>query len=256
MKIIVCVRQLFDTEAKIVVNAAGQIDRQGVNLIMNPYDEYAVEEGLKIKENTSGEVTIISVGSEETQSVLRQALAMGADKAIIIDAGVEEPDEFTAATILAKAIADLEYDIVLGGFKDTDNGFPQMVGRLAEALNIPVVNAVTKLEIENGKAVATHEVEGGKEVIEVPLPAVITAQKGLNEPRYPSMRGIMQAKKKPIQKLTVTELGLDQLAVAPKIKNIAFSLPPKRAVGKLIPGEVPEATRELVKLLREEVKII
>lgn len=256
MKIIVCVRQLFDTEAKIVINAAGQIERQGVNLIINPYDEYALEEGLKIKESSGGEVTVISVGGEETQSVLRQALAMGADKAIMVDAGVAEPDEFTVATILAKAIADLEYDIILSGWKDTDSGSSQMAGRLAEILNAPVVNVVTKLAVENGKAVATHEVEGGKEVIEVSLPAVITAQKGLNEPRYPSMRGIMKAKKKPIQKLIATELGLDASAVTPKIKNISFSLPPERNAGKLIPGETVPAVQELVKLLREEAKVI
>ena len=255
MKIVVCLKQTFDTEAKIVLNADGRIERKGVSLIMNPYDEYAVEEGLKLK-GKDGEVTVVSVGGPETQDALRQALAMGADKAILVDPGVAEPDEYTIATVLAKAIAGLEYDLIVGGFRAIDDGSAQVAGRVAEILGLPVVNVVTKLEIADGKAVATREIEGGSEVIEVALPVVITAQKGLNEPRYPSMRGIMQAKKKPMQKTTAAELGLDEAALAPKIKAISFTLPAARAAGKVVPGETPEAARELARLLREEAKVI
>lgn len=256
MKILVCMKQTFDTEAKITLDGNGKIERKGVSLIMNPYDEFAVEEALRIKEKSDGEVTVISVGGQQTQDALRQALAMGADKAVLVDAGEMELDEYSTATILAKVISGMEYDIILGGFRAIDDGSAQVAGRVAEILNIPVVNVVTKLEIENGKALATREIEGGSEVVEVVLPAVVTAQKGLNEPRYPSMKGIMKAKKKPMDKKSLADLGLEESQVAPKIKAISFSLPEARKAGKVIPGEPAEAARELARLLREEAKVI
>lgn len=256
MKILVCMKQTFDTEAKIAIGADGKINKQGVSLIMNPYDEFAVEEALQIKQKTKGEVTVITVAGSEGQDALRQALAMGADKAVLIDPGADEIDEFTTATILAKAISGMEYDIILGGFRAIDDGSAQVAGRVAEILNIPVVNVITKLEVENGKAVATREIEGGSEIVEVSLPAVFTAQKGLNEPRYPSMKGIMQAKKKPMQKIGLADLSLDDGQVAAKMKAVSYFLPSARAAGKIIPGEPADAARDLVKALREEAKII
>jgi len=254
MKILVCLKQTFDTEAKIVLDGNGKIDRKGVSMIVNPYDEYAVEEALKIVEKDGGSVTAVSVGDAGTQDALRQALAMGADDAVLVDVGDMELDEYATATILAKAISGLEYDLVIGGFRAIDDGSAQVCGRVAEILNIPVVNVVTKLEVAGGKAVATREIEGGNEVVEVALPAVITAQKGLNEPRYPSMKGIMKAKKKPLAKKTLADLGLD--AVAPKVKVNSFSLPEARQAGKIIPGEAAEAAAQVAKLLREEAKVI
>ncbi len=256
MNIVVCMKQTFDTEAKIALDANGKINKQGVSLIMNPYCEFAVEEALRIKEKHGGEVTVVSVGGPEAQDALRQALAMGADKAVLVDPGMEEVDEFTTATILAKAISGLQYDIVLGGFRAIDDGSAQVAGRVAEILGLPVVNVVTKLEIADGKATATKEIEGGSQVLEVALPAVFTAQKGLNEPRYPSMKGIMQAKKKPMEKKTLADLGLDAGQVAPKVKALSYFLPSARAAGKIIPGEPADAARDLVKALREEAKVI
>lgn len=256
MKILVCLKQTFDTEAKITLDSNGRIERKGVSMIMNPYDEYAVEEALRIKEKGEGEVTVVSVGGQQTQDALRQALAMGADKAVLVDPGEVEMDEYSTATILAKAISGLEYDIILGGFRAIDDGSAQVVGRVAELLNIPVVNVVTKLEIEGGNALATREVEGGSEVIEVALPAAFTAQKGLNEPRYPSMKGIMKAKKKPMDKKALADVGLDENQIAAKVKALSFSLPEARQAGKVIPGEAAEAAKELARLLREEAKVI
>lgn len=256
MKIAVLVKQTFDTEAKITLDANGKITNTGVSLIMNPYDEYAVEEGLRIKEKGEGEVTVISVGGQQAQDALRQALAMGADKAVLVDKGEAELDEYATATILAKAISEVGYDLILGGFRAIDDGSAQVAGRVAEILNLPVVNVVTGLEIEAGKAVATRETEGGSEVLEVPLPAVITAQKGLNEPRYPSMKGIMKAKKKPMDKKTLADLGLDDAQISARVKAISFSLPEARQAGKIVPGEPAEAARELARLLREEAKVI
>jgi electron transfer flavoprotein beta subunit len=256
MKIVVCMKQTFDTEAKIAIDGNGKINKQGVSLIMNPYDEFAVEEGLRLKEKAGGDVTVVTVAGPEGQDALRQALAMGADKAVLVDPGMEEVDEFTTATILAKAISAMEYDVLLGGFRAIDDGSAQVAGRVAEILGVPVINVVTKLEIADGKAVATSEIEGGSQTVEVALPAMFTAQKGLNEPRYPSMKGIMQAKKKPMEKKALGDLGLDAAQAAPKVKAISYFLPSARAAGKIIPGEAAEAARDLVKALREEAKVI
>ncbi|HAG08036.1 MAG TPA: electron transfer flavoprotein subunit beta [Desulfotomaculum sp.] len=255
MKIVALVKQTFDSEAKIALEG-GKIGRQGISLIMNPYDEYAVEEALKLKEKHGGEVTVVTVGSDEATEAVRQALAMGADQGILVNPGTEDIDESTIATILAKAVSGLEYDLILGGFRAIDDGSAQVAGRVAEILNLPVVNMVTKLEADGGKAVATADIEGGSAVMEVTLPAVITAQKGLNEPRYPSMKGIMQAKKKPLKKIGLGDVSLDASQVAAKVKVLTYSLPPARAAGKIIPGEPAEAAAALAKALREEAKII
>lgn len=256
MRIIVLMKQVFDTEAKIVIDSNGKISKKGVGLIMNPYDEFAVEEGLRLKEKFKGEVTVVSVGGPEAQDALRQALAMGADKAVLIDPGTDEIDEYTTATILARAVKDMEYDNILGGIRAIDDGSTQVAGRVAEILGLPAVNAVTKLEAEDGKTVATSDIEGGSAVIEVSFPALFTAQKGLNEPRYPSMKGIMQAKKKPLQKIGLGDLGLEAGQVVPKVKALSFFLPAARTAGKVIPGEPADAAKDLVKALREEAKII
>lgn len=257
MQVVALAKQTFDTEAKIALDSQGKINREGVNLIMNPYDEFAVEEALRIKEKHGGEVTVISLGGAKAQDILRQALAMGADKAVHITADeLEEIDEYTTATIIAKALSGMEYDLVLAGWRAIDDGSAQVAGRVAEILGLPMVNMVIKLEIEGNKAVATREIEGGCEVVEVPLPAVITAQKGLNEPRYPTMKGIMQAKKKPMNKLTLADLGLELQEIAPKVRVQKYFLPSPRAQGKIITGEPAEAVANLVKLLREEAKVI
>jgi len=256
MKILVCLKQTFDTEARIVLDGSGKIDRKGVSMIVNPYDEFAVEEALKIVEKDGGSVTVVTVGDSGAQDALRQALAMGADDAVLVDVGDMELDEFSTATILAATIKGLEYDLVLGGFRAIDDGSAQVAGRVAEILNIPVVNVVTKLEVAGGKATATREIEGGNEVVEVPMPAIITAQKGLNEPRYPSMKGIMKAKKKPLAKKSLADVGLDAAAAAPKVKVVSYSLPEARQAGKIVPGEPAEAAAALAKMLREEAKVI
>ncbi|HAU31231.1 MAG: Electron transfer flavoprotein alpha/beta-subunit [Desulfotomaculum sp. 46_80] len=255
MKILVLLKQTFDTEAKITIEG-GKISRSGVSMIINAYDEFAVEEALKIKENLGGDVTVVSTGGDGVQDALRQALAMGADKAVLVDPGTDDVDEFTTATILAKAVSGLEYDLILAGWRAVDDGSAQVAGRVAEILGIPIAKLATKIDVEAGKATATCEIEGGTEVIEVPLPAIITAQKGLNEPRYPSMKGIMQAKKKPMDKKGLGDLGLDAGAVAAKVKVLSVSLPAARAAGKVFDGEPADTAAAVVKALREEAKVI
>lgn len=252
MNIAVLLKQTFDTEAKIEIEG-GKINKKGVGLIVNPYDEYAVEEALKLKEQNGGEVIIVSAGADTPDS-MRQALAMGADKGISVeDPALEGGDEYTTAIVLAKALGTIQYDLVLAGWRE---GSAQVAVRVAEELGLPHVNVVTKLEIADGKATATRDIEGGNEIVEVPVPAVITAQKGLNEPRYPSMKGIMQAKKKPIQKLSLGDLGLSADQAAAKVKVKSIFLPSAKAAGKMVAGDPPQAAAELAKLLREEAKVI
>ncbi|MGE5578105.1 MAG: electron transfer flavoprotein subunit beta/FixA family protein [Syntrophothermus sp.] len=262
MNIVVCVKQTFDTEAKIVLDANGQISSQGVNLIINPYDEFAVEEALRIKEKQgSGEVIVVGMGNgPKAQDALRQALAMGADRAILLtDPVFDGSDEYAAANALAKAISGLQYDLILAGWRAIDDGSAQVASRLAEILGIPQVTVVTKLEVDGGKATAYREIDGGSEVVEVPLPAVITAQKGLNEPRYPSLQGIMKAKKKELKQVSAQELGIDTGLVGKagaKVQSRKFYLPPAKAGAKIIPGEAPEAAAKLAQLLRSEAKVV
>lgn len=257
MNIVVCLKQTFDTEAKIVLDSSGKIDANGVNLVMNPYDEFAVEEALKLKEKFGGEVTLVSMGGERTQEALRTALAMGCDSAVLVsDPAIDSPDEWATAEILSKAAAQLSYDIILAGRIAVDDGSSQVAVRLAEALNIPSVSSILKLDVDGDKATVTREIDGGTENIEVSLPAVLTAQKGLNEPRYPSMMGIMKAKKKEIKVLSLADLGLSVADLPRKMSVPKYSLPNPRKAGLKITGEAADIAKELAKLLREEAKVI
>jgi electron transfer flavoprotein beta subunit len=257
MNIVVCLKQTFDTEAKIVLDSSGKIDSTGVNLVMNPYDEFAVEEALKLREKFGGQVTLVSMGGDRVTESLRTALAMGCDEAILInDPSLESPDEWVAAEILAKAVSQIPYDIILTGRIAVDDGSGQVAVRLADALNIPSVNCILKLEAEDGKAMATREIDGGTELIEVSLPAVLTAQKGLNVPRYPSMMGIMKAKKKEIKIMTLADLGMSAADLPRKMNITKLSLPSPRKGGIKVSGEAAVAAKELARLLREEAKVI
>lgn len=252
-------KQTFDTEAKINLTSDGKIDDTGVNLVVNPYCEFAVEEGIRIKEKLgSGEVTVLSVGTEKAETAIRQCLAMGADKGALVNIGDLDLDEPSTALILSKAIEKFEYDIILAGFQAVDDGSAQVGPRFAQLAGLPHVTVVTKIDLEGGKAVATREIDDGVEIIEVPLPAVFTAQQGLAEPRYPSMKGIMQAKKKPLDRFSLEDIGLDKDIVQEAIKTsiVKYSLPDARKGGRIIDGEPAEAATKVVQLLRSEAKVI
>lgn len=254
MNILVCLKQTFDTEEKIVLEN-GKISEDGVEFIINPYDEYAVEEAIKLRDEHGGEVTVITVGPERAESALRTALAMGADKAVIVDSEDIEADEYSVAKILAAVIKDREYDIILGGNMAVDNGSGQVGPRLAEELNIAQVTTITKLDVDGGKATIERDVEGDVEVIEVSLPVLVTAQQGLNEPRYPSLPGIMKAKKKPMERLTIDDLNIDGDITA-KTTVVETFLPPKKEAGRILSGDIQDQVKELVQLLRNEAKVI
>lgn len=248
MNILVCVKHVPDTETAVKIGADGKsIQTQDVNFILNPYDEFAVEEALKIKESKGGEVTLVTMGPEEAKKSLRTGLAMGADKAVHVKCD-NTPDSLTVATCLAGTIKSIPFDLILCGKQAMDEDNAQVPIMLAEKLNLPNVSAVTKLEIGDGKATAHREFEGGTEVVETSLPAVISAHKGLNEPRYASLKGIMMAKKKEIAETACacSESGIEVLDLA---------YPPSRVGGKIV-GEGKDAVPQLVKLLREEAKVI
>jgi len=257
LNIAVLLKQTFDTEAKITLAAGGGIESAGVNLIINPYDEFALEEALRLKEKAGGEVTVIGAGGPRVAEALRTALATGADRAVHIeDPALAAADEYAVAEVLAAALRKGSYDLVLAGWRAVDDGSAQVAVRVAELLDLPQVNVVTALTVADGQASATMEIEGGGQRVEVPLPAVVTAQKGLNEPRYPSMKGIMQAKKKPMEHLALSDLGLDAAAVTPKTRPTCHFLPAGRSAGRVIEGETPEAVRELFRALRFEAKVV
>ena len=257
MNIVVCIKQTFNTEAKIVLDSSGKIEDKGVNLIINPYDEYAIEEGIKLKEKFGGSVTVVSMGGATVQAAMRTSMAMGVDKGVLIsDPALANTDEHGRAVVLAKALATIPYDIILSGRMAIDDCASQLAIRLAEVLNIPSVSSVIKLEVEGTQATATKEIDGGTKVVEVSLPAVITTTKGLNEPRYPSVAGIMKSKKKELKTVTLADLGLTAEDLAPKMNVIKHSIPDARKAGQKIAGEAAQAAQELARLLREEAKVL
>jgi len=259
-KIIVCVKQTFDTEAKIVLED-GKISDKGVKLITNPYDEFAVEEAIRIKEKTGCEVVLICVGAETAQEAMRYCLAMGADRGIHLkDEAFLNGDEKSAAAALAKAIEkEGDYDLILCGQVAIDDGSSQVPQRVAELLDIPQVTIATKLELEDDKAKVTREADGGNEIWETELPAVITAQRGLNEPRYPSLPNIMKAKKKEIKNYTPDEIDADPDEIGANgagTEVLEYFLPPQREAGKIFEGEIDDCVKQLVEALKEEAKVI
>ena len=259
MKIIVCVKQVPDTETKIRVSDGGDgIVEDGVNWIVSPFDEFAIEEALKLKEKHEGEVVVVCVGPERASSAIRSALAMGADSALHLkDAAFDGLDTLGTARVLAKAIQSTPgWDLVLTGQQGVGGDNSQVPGLLAELLDVPQVTTAVMVEVDGTQATVEREIEGAHEKWETSLPAVVSAQKGLNEPRYASLKGIMAAKKKPITALDVAGVGLDAAAAAPKVKVTAMELPPARPDVKMIEGEPEAQAKELIRLLHEEAKVI
>jgi len=249
MKIAVCVSHVPDTAAKVNVGSDGKtIDPNGVTYIVNPYDEFAIEEALKFKEaNSEGEVVVLSVGTDANKETIRKALAMGADSAVLLKDD-NYRDSFSVAKALSEEIKSMDAKLVFCGKQsvDYDNS---IVGQLtSELLGYNCVSVVVSLKIEGDKVTAEREIEGGREVVETSLPVVITAQKGLNEPRYASLKGIMAAKKKTIEEKPAS-------ANNNKVEVVQMKKPAAKQPGKII-GTDASAVPELVRLLKEEAKVI
>ena len=249
MKIYVCIKRVPDTAARIRVAGDGaSVDPAGVKFVISPYDEFALESALRLKEKKGeGEVVVVTVGPAASGEQLRAALAMGADRAILLKA---EPgwDGLETARVLATELRDAGADLILFGMKAVDTDQQQVGPMVAELMGLPCVTVASDVEEEGGSVVCHREVEGGVEVLEAPLPAIVTMTKGDFEPRYASLKGIMAAKKKPLEEKEV-QLG------AGRIRLEGLAMPPERAEGRVV-GEGPEAVAELVRLLREEAKVI
>jgi electron transfer flavoprotein beta subunit len=249
MNIFVCVSHVPDTTTKIQVAADGvSIDPSGVTNILNPYDEFGLEAGLQLKEARGGEVIAVCVGPEEVKETIRKALAMGADKGLHIKADAGR-DSFGVARAISDAIKDRQPDVVFCGRQSIDFDGWQMAGLLGEMLNLPSISVVSKLDFdEQGGFIAERDIEGGKETVASALPAVISAQKGLNNPRYPKLQGIMAAKKKPIEEvLPAVYENMTHTRVMKK--------PPVKSAGSFIGTSLADVP-ELVRRLHEEAKVI
>jgi electron transfer flavoprotein beta subunit len=245
MKILVCMSVVPDTTTKITFSDSNtKFNKQGVQFIINPYDELSITKALEITEKLGGTVTVIHVGAAENDAVLRKALALGANEAIRINA--EATDGQFVAEQIAHFAKDKSFDLILTGRESIDYNGGQVCGLLGELLNLPSINVASTIEIENGTATISHDIDGGKEKIKCPLPMVVSAQKDLCEPRIPNMKGIMAARTKP---LTIVEPQN-----TPLFSNyVSYESPkPKQAV-RLIDPENPE---ELIHILKNEVKII
>ena len=259
MKIAVCVKQVPDSETRIHLAApAAELDESGFTRVLNPYDAYAIEEAIKIKE-TGGEVevTAITIGPGTVmETIKKDCLAVGCDKAVIItDSALDGADEFALATVLAAVLARESYDLILFGIKAIDDDSGQIGITVAEKMDLPHVSTITSLELSDGSLTAHREIEGGKEIVTASLPAVLTCQKGLNEPRLPSLPNIMKAGMKPSETLTCADLGIEVPANLVEVK--LYSPPPARAECKLVEAEEPAAAaKELARLLHEEAKVI
>ncbi len=259
MNSVVCISYVPDTETRIKIGPDKQhIDENGVKFIVSPYDEYALEEAIRTKEAQGGDVTVLTFGPDRAAQGLRECVARGATKAIHIKGDPAGADALGIATVLAAAIKGVPHDLVFFGKQGVgmDNG---LVGPMvAELLGYPQFNVVTHLEIGDGKVTAHREIEGAEEIIEAPMPAIVTAQKGLNEPRYASLKGIMAAKKVPVDTKSVADLGLsDSDIFGQRVVVVSLELPPEKSGGRKIDGaDAAAAAKEILKYIREEVKAL
>lgn len=279
MKIIVIVSQTQDTEAKISVASSGDtIDTTSMKWVLNPYDEFAVEEALRTKEQFGGEVVLVTMGPARCLGALRTGLAMGADSAVHIkDDNFEFSDNYAIGKIIANEIKDLgEYDLIFTGFKIIDDESVQVGIHIAEELGIPhvaLVSRVVKIDPDQKRITCRKEIDGGHVIVDVPMPALITCPDAMNEPRYASLPGIMKAKKKPLKEVTLDDINLEGIGLSreslgkdgARVKTTNIRVPQIERKLKLITGkaspavkgdEIVESAHELLKLLREEAKVI
>ncbi|MBK9795647.1 MAG: electron transfer flavoprotein subunit beta/FixA family protein [Holophagaceae bacterium] len=248
MKILVALKQVPDTESRIKVAADGKsLDPADVKWITSPYDEYALEEAIRIKEGKGAEVVALSVGSDAAKDVLKNALALGADSAVLLK-GDGQGDAYQVAQMIAAFVKDKGFDLILCGNKGLGGDNAAMGPMLAELLGIAQANVIVKLELGDGTFRAEREIEVGSEMVEGALPAVITTQKGLNEPRYASLKGIMAAKKKTIEEL-------DAAPATAGAQVSALALPPERPAGRRMEGEPAAQALALIQALKDEAKV-
>ena len=256
MQIYVCVKHVPDTAANIKIIGENGFDDSECKFIANPYDEYAVEQAVSLVEKNGGEVILVTMGKEAATATLRAAMAMGAHRGIHIKIDSQFIDSQTTAKALAAAIMqDGKPDIVFAGKSSVDTEGSQTMYRLAANMNLPIVNEINKMELINGKAVVRSEISAGtSQTVEVALPCVLGATKGLNEPRYPKFPDIMKAKKKPLKQITLKDLGISNAEA--EYELIKMEKVPERSGAKILDGDIRNAVEKLVQILIEEEKVI
>jgi electron transfer flavoprotein beta subunit len=262
MNVVVLLKQVPDTESLIEINADGSdIKTENLKWILNPYDELAVEEAIRIREKLGGKVTVLSVGPERAAAALRTALAMGADEGVLInDPALGTPDPLLTAKVLTATLKTIPFDLIIAGQRAVDDDSYQVPSAVAEYLGIPLLGMVVRQEITDRKIRSEQTLQDGTAVVEADLPVLMTTQRGLNQPRYASLPNIMKAKKKPLETKTLAALGLDAISLQPgplKTRILSLAFPPRRNVCKMIPGEtVDEKATQLVRMLREEAGVL
>ncbi|MEJ2039353.1 MAG: electron transfer flavoprotein subunit beta/FixA family protein [Desulfosarcinaceae bacterium] len=258
MDILVLLKQVPATESMVSIAPDNvSIKTDGLKYVINPYDELAVEEALKIREAQGGTVTILSAGEPKAAEAIRTALAMGADKGVLIDVSQLKTDGLGVARLLAAAAKTLPHDLILAGHRAVDDDNFLVGPAAAEYLGIAVISMATQVQLADGAVTCRCAIEGGTKEVKAALPALITTTRGLNEPRYASLPGIMKAKKKPLETKTPADFGLDADALKPLVSIKGMSLPPERKGGRIIEGETAQAkAAALVKALHEEAKVI
>jgi electron transfer flavoprotein beta subunit len=260
MNIAVLVKQVPDPEALVSISNDGTKLEIEQKFTMNLFDEFALEEALRVKAKHTGKVKIISLGTNKAIETLRTGIAMGADEAVLLeDALFSECDCYMTALALSRAVGKEPFDLILCGKQAIDDDSGEVGQMVAQFLNLPHVGGIVRLDIGDGTATAEVPVEGGKEIVEVQLPALFTAQKGLNEPRVPLITGVMKAMKTEIPKLTAEDLGLSLSGTnqeGPRIRIAGYSQPKKRPKAQIIPGEPREAAVEAVRILMEVERVI
>ncbi len=262
MKIVCCIKQVPSTETKVRINPQTNfVDTNEVEWVINPYDEYALEMALRIKEKLGvGSVTAVSLGPERVKMALRTALAMGVDEAVqISDPGFEGLDGLGIGKVLASAVARIGFNLVLCGKQAVDDDMAWVPQAVAHFLGVPHVAVVPEVDVPGAAAseiVAHREVEGATEIVQVRLPCLLTVQKGKYQPRYPTLKLMMAAKKKEIPVWGAAELGLNPVQLSRRVVQLGHRLPPERKAGRVLEGELNQVVPELVRLLREEAKVI
>ncbi len=260
MNILVFVKRVPDTESRIKVGPDGKsIVEDGLNFVISPYDEYAMEEALRLRDAQGGKVTAVTVGGEAALVILRKCLAMGADEVVLVkDPLPETYDGLRTARIIARLVTTRfpDFGLLLFGKQAVGDDNSQVPSMTAELLGIAQANVVVKLQVEGDRATAWREVEGGQEKVVMTLPAVISAQKGLNEPRYETLKGIMLAKKKPVPAISLEELGLSGEEAAPSLSIVRLEPPPARPAGRVVAGTPDDLARQLAAFLHGDAKVI
>ena len=258
VKIVVLIKRVPDTASVFKITPdARSVDVSGLKFVMSPYDEYAMEEAIRLKESQGGEVVALSAGPPETKETLRNALAMGADSAVLVSvANAASLTGRGVSLLLAAALEHEKPDLVFAGKQAVDDDGSQVPERVAERLGWPHASVVTRFECVGTTVTVDREIEGGFYTLELPLPAVLSAQKGINVPRYPTLPNIMKAKKKEIKALTPEGLGVAEAALAPGWTVEGMRLPRQQRLGKILEGDNEERVRALVAALRDEEKVL